>query len=98
MAENGNEQPDTSASEEERSSGEIVATADEQDYYVIIRENESGDTGVYGTWAETAPKVQNVPSTIHKKCRGVREVKEYLRKGGLGEEEIQHHLTQIEGP
>ena len=66
------------------------------DYYVIIKGKESGDTGVYGTWAETAPKVQNVPSTIHKKCRGVREAKEYLRKGGLGEEEIKHHLTQIE--
>ena len=100
MAENGtgnnNEQRDTSASEEERSSGEIITTDDDQDYYVIIRGKESGDTGVYGTWAETAAKVHNVPSTIHKKCRGAREAKEYLRKGGIAEEEIQHHLTQIE--
>ena len=56
MAENCNEQPDTSIREEGRGSGEIVATDDEQDYYVIIRGKESGDTGVYGTWAETAPK------------------------------------------
>ena len=43
--------------DEERSSRELISsTDDDEEYYVVIKGRHPSDTGVYETWAETAPK------------------------------------------
>ena len=83
--------------EEDISSGEIVtSTDDEEDYYVIIKGRQPSDTGIYGTWSETAPKVQDgVSAPIHKKCTGSKEAKKYLAMGGIPDAEINQHMEKV---
>ena len=54
--------------DEERSTGEIISsTDDDEEYYVVIKGRHPSDTGVYETWAEAAPKVQDgVSASIQK--------------------------------
>ena len=71
----------TEPMEEDISSGEIVtSTDDEEDYYVIIKGRQPSDTGIYGTWSETAPKVQDgVSAPIHnKKAMGLDRSTDFL--------------------
>ena len=77
--------------------GEIVtSTDDEEDYYVIIKGRQPSDTGIYGTWSETAPKVQDgVSAPIHKKCTGSKEAKKYLAMGGIPDAEINQHMEKV---
>ena len=83
--------------DEERSTGEIISsTDDDEEYYVVIKGRHPSGTGVYETWAETAPKVQDgVSAPIHKKCTGTRETKKYLAKGGIPDLEIEQHMEKI---
>ena len=87
----------TEPMEEDISSGEIVtSTDDEEDYYVIIKGRQPSDTGIYGTWSETAPKVQDgVSAPIHKKCTGSKEAKKYLAMGGIPDAEINQHMEKV---
>ena len=65
---NGSGSEDSNSDREERPSGnmstpprdedsqcETDTTDDEEEYYVIVKGRDVEDTGIYSTWAETAP-------------------------------------------
>ena len=48
---------------------------------IIVKGREAEDTGSYGTWAETAPKVAlGVSTPVHKKVKRRKEDKQFLRQ------------------
>ena len=62
---------------------ETETSDDDEEYYVIVKGREAEDTGIYGTWAETAPKVTiGVSAPVHKKVEGRKEAKQFMRQGG----------------
>ena len=79
------------SSDEGKSSGELTATDEhDEDIYVIIKGKIPTDTGIYGTWAEVAPKIHEVSAAVHKKCNGIAEAQQYLIKGGIPEEQTRN--------
>ena len=76
---------------------ETETSDDDEEYYVIVKGREAEDTGIYGTWAETAPKVTiGVSAPVHKKVKGRKEAKQFLRQGGVTPEDTETHMQDID--